>query len=251
MRDVREAEVVEGVAQPPERQQRRTLGSRLHLLLRRWLCRRTWRASVEEDFPSAVKLSNPRGSKRGDLRSRLIENRTTGESEIAGSIYYYAIWLPAERCDSWFEEFRPNRDHLLLPVHNVAPSEKLSVVSEVREKLLRIALREGFGKRDLGRTNFVSSIRSVSGESQEKEEQPNVMSHIFGTGWNSAYSARQSREPLLFLHRTAGIAPDPRYRGCGKIACPASCATWPPNNGVLLTTIVVMSSPRYRRGSVG
>ncbi len=69
-----------------------------YCLLRR-LLRRTSRASVEEDFPRAIRLSYPCGSKRADLHSCFIEHGTAGESQIASGVCYNALGLPAERCD--------------------------------------------------------------------------------------------------------------------------------------------------------
>src|SRR5207245_9356232 len=114
--------------------------------LRRLFRRGTSRASVEEDFPRAIRLSYPCRSKGADLRSRFIENGTAGESQIASGVCYDALGLPAERCDRGFEEFRPARDHFLLSVHSVAPSKKLSVVGEVQKELFRVAVCERFGE---------------------------------------------------------------------------------------------------------
>ena len=74
-------------------------------LRRRLLRRRTRRASVEEDFPRAIRLSYLCGSKGADLHSCFIENGTAGESKVASGVCYDALGLPAERCDYWFEEF--------------------------------------------------------------------------------------------------------------------------------------------------
>ena len=82
-----------------------TVRSTGYRLLRRLLRRRTSRASVEEDFPRAIRLSYPCGSKGADLRSCFIENGTAGESQVASGVCYDALGLPAERCDCWFEEF--------------------------------------------------------------------------------------------------------------------------------------------------
>src|SRR5205814_10049557 len=76
-----------------------------HRLRRRLLRRRTRRASVEDDFPRAIRLSYPRGSKGTDRHSCFIENGTAGESKVTSGASYDALGLPAVRCDCWFEEF--------------------------------------------------------------------------------------------------------------------------------------------------
>src|SRR6266446_6640566 len=68
-------------------------------LLRRLLRRGTSRASVEEDFPRAIRLSYPCGSKGADLHSCFVEDGTAGESQIASGVCYDALGLPAERRD--------------------------------------------------------------------------------------------------------------------------------------------------------
>ncbi len=54
-------------------------------LRRRLLRRRTRRASVEDDFPRAIRLSYPRRSKGADLHSCFIENGTAGESKYSAA----------------------------------------------------------------------------------------------------------------------------------------------------------------------
>jgi len=76
-----------------------------HRRRRRLLRRRTRTASVEDDFPRAIRLSYPYGSKGADLHSCFVENGTAGESKIASGVCYEAFGLPAERGDCWCEEF--------------------------------------------------------------------------------------------------------------------------------------------------